>query len=362
MSGWVSAGRFGPHMSAAGGDEVKAVALYEWNVAVSAACFEAIHYVEVIVRNAIDRELRAFYGEDGRGIPWFLLPLVDRVPTQADKAFKDNIERVRRRLRDQHPRRETRDQILAGVDFGFWTALLHPENEELWRQALRRSFPHSSGRRKDVVVVLEKLRLFRNRLAHHDSLLAVDVLFHLDQMRQVLRWIDPRAEQWLLQVERVRAVHGRRPAGRQDVVVVAAKDAWPVYLDLHAYICQAGRSFQAVRHLGFYADREIKPELPQIRRRLDNVDWSASEVDRLRATGRPDDGRLATIIADSRRAGWTDGRYQVFELSSPGDADHVTLPAAVPHLVRGRGSAYTQGHRYVSLEALRSAGTTADLR
>ncbi len=141
--------------------------MYEWNAALAAACFEAFHYVEVIVRNAVDREMRTYYSEAQRLIPWFLLPIVGK----HQATFSESIEKVRRRLRDQNRERETRDQIIAGVDFGFWTALLHSENEELWRHALYKAFPYSSGKRKDVVAVLEALRIFRNRLAHHDSLL-----------------------------------------------------------------------------------------------------------------------------------------------------------------------------------------------
>jgi hypothetical protein len=145
--------------------------LYRWNVAVSAACFEAFHYVEVVVRNAMDREMQIHRHEAQSRIPWFLLPVVSK----NQSSFDESIKKVRQRLRDQHQSRETRDQIVAGTDFGFWTALLHSENEELWRSALHKAFPGSSGKRKDVVAVLEALRVFRNRLAHHDSLLAVDV-------------------------------------------------------------------------------------------------------------------------------------------------------------------------------------------
>ena len=266
----VSTGRFRAYLSAAGDDRERAVALYRWNVAVSAACFEAFHYVEVVVRNSMDREMQIHRQEEQSRIPWFLVPVVGK----HQSSFDDSIERVRRRLRDQHHSRETRDQIVAGTDFGFWTALLHSENEELWRSALHKAFPGSSGKRKDVVAVLEALRVFRNRLAHHDSLLAVDVPFRFNQMLQVLRWVDPRAEQWLLAVERISEVLARRPLAPRDTVIVAARNAWPLYLEVGAYVCQAGRSFQSVEYLAFYADREIKAEVAEVRHRLDNVEWS----------------------------------------------------------------------------------------
>jgi hypothetical protein len=353
----VSPERFSSYLKAAGGDRDRAVALYEWNVSLAGACFEAFHYVEIIVRNAIDRELRTHFAEERRGIPWFLLP----APGKHQATFAESIERVRKRLRDQGPQRETRDQILAGVDFGFWTSLLHSENEELWRQALRKAFPHSSGKRKDVVAALEALRIFRNKLAHHDSLLAVDVSFKLAQMRDVLRWVDPDGEQWLAGKERIAEINAARPLARPDTVVVAAKDAWPLYLAVGAYLCQAGRAFPPVNYLAFYADKEIKPEVARILRRLDNVDWTQAEANRLQGSTDPGDHRLALLITQTRALGWREGRYQVFDLTMQGQPGHATLPSAIRHTASGKGSAFTQGQRYVVREALTEAATTADL-
>lgn len=153
-----------------------------------------------------------------------------------------------------------------------------------------------------------------------------------------------------------------RPLRQRDTVIVAAKDAWPLYQALSAYVCQAGRSFQSVRYLAFYADREIKPEVALVCRRLDNVDWTDAEVKRLLASSAADDHRLARIITESRTRGWTEGRYQVFELTNPGEVGHLTLPGPIPHLARGRGSAFTQGQRYTQHEVLKRASSTEELQ
>ncbi|WP_433283639.1 hypothetical protein [Micromonospora sp. CA-244673] len=356
---WLSPGRFQTYLAAAGGDDSKACELYEWSAALTAASFEAFHYVEVVTRNTIDRVLREHLNEAERGIPWFLLPMGGRKETQ--ERIDRNVSEVRTRLRREHPRKETRDQIIAGLSFGFWVGLFGSEHEQLWRDALHRAFPHSSGKRHDVASALNALRVFRNRLAHHDSLLATDVPFRLTQMLDVVRWADPDAAAWLAANERVTEVHGRRPAARNDTVVVPARDAWGLYQSARAYVCQPGRSFQPVDHLAFYSQRQIHPEVPKILFRLDNVDWTAGEVNRLRTTGLTRDAQLADIIETSWKHGWTEGRYQVFGLSAPGSAGHLTLPAPVPHHARGRGSAFTQGQRYVVRDRLRRASSTADL-
>lgn len=356
---WISPGRFQPYLAAAGGDESKACQLYEWSAALTSASFEAFHYVEVVTRNAIDREMAQRFAEPARGIPWFLLPINGKRSVQ--ESIDRNVAEVRTRLRREHPSKETRDQIIAGLSFGFWVNLLGSEHEQLWREALHKAFPNSSGKRHDVASALNALRVFRNRLAHHDSLLATDVPFRLSQMIDVLRWADPDAAAWLAANERVTEVHGRRPAARNDTVVIPARDAWGLYQAVRAYVCQAGRSFQPVEYMAFYSQRQIHPEVPRILFRLDNVDWTLGEVNRLRGTGQARDSQLADIIETSWKHGWTEGRYQVFGLSAPGAAGHLTLPSPVPHPGRGRGSAFTQGQRYVVRDRLRRASSTADL-
>ncbi|MBP2323926.1 hypothetical protein JOF56_004311 [Kibdelosporangium banguiense] len=112
--------------------------------------------------------------------------------------------------------------------------------------------------------------------------------------------------------------------------------------------------------MAFYADREIKPDIPAVVHRRDNVEWTCEEAARLRASADRFDRKIATVIGTSV-ATWTDGRYQVFLLTPRGHPDHRELRAALPHQASGRGSAFVRSQRYVSLHALETATTTADL-
>lgn len=355
---WISAERFESYLRHAGGDPGTACVWYEWAAELTSASFELVQYVEVMLRNAIDEQLRLHCDENRSCIPWFLTPL------SADKKSQEEIDRtveaVRIRLRKKHARMDTRDQIVAGLSFGFWAELLNSRQENLWRSATHKAFPHSSGRRSDVAAKVFALRVFRNRLAHHDSLLALDVRFHVDQMIEVAGWIDPDAAAWLRSVERVSAVHARRPAARMDTVVVAGDRAWPLYQKVHAYVCQAGRVFEPVEHLAFYAGRAIQPEIAVIRERLDNVDWGVVESRRLRAAGDARSEWIADVIDRSRADGWTEGRYQLFLLSAPGERGHHTRSAAIPH-PRAAGRAFTLGQRYAVKQQLVAAAGTEDL-
>jgi len=49
----------------------------------------------------------------------------------------------------------------------------------------------------------------------------------------------------------------------KDVVVVAARLAWPEYLKLHAYVCQPNRAFQQVKYRAFYSEGRSRQPCPQ---------------------------------------------------------------------------------------------------
>lgn len=320
----------------------------------SAAAFETVAHLEVLLRNAIDAALADHYAENSRGIPWFLCqPPVNEETTSAVAIVRDRLRPLGR---------DTRHQIVAGLSFGFWSGMLGRRYEDLWRSALHRAFPGSGGARKQVASEVEAVRKFRNRLAHHDSMLNVDVPFEMRRVLQVAAFIDSEAATWLQRVDRSTQVYAERPASAIDTVVVPARDAWPFYQQHFAYICQQGRWFQPVDRIAFYADQEIKPDVPRITARRDAVAWNEREQKRLAASDDRIDRKIAAIMAGARASGWPDGTYQVFVLSRPGDPEHRTLADSIAHQTNGRGSAFVQRQRYVSLHSLQIASTTGDLR
>lgn len=51
-------------------DQQRAMALYEWNAAISAAFWESLSYLEVALSNAIDRQMQAIHVRKGRPGHW----------------------------------------------------------------------------------------------------------------------------------------------------------------------------------------------------------------------------------------------------------------------------------------------------
>ena len=148
-----------------------------------------------------------------------------------------------------------------------------------------------------------------------------------------------------------------------DVVVVAARFAYPEYLDRSLYICQAERAFRGgLTHMAFYANGAIQVHVPRIHYREDLVTFTDGEAKR-RATGSDADKLIAAAIESDLQFGPREEgkQYQVFLLSAPNAPETVKLANAIVNdtvAESGRPWAWTMSQRYVSLFGLTQPGVT----
>ncbi len=143
-----------------------------------------------------------------------------------------------------------------------------------------------------------------------------------------------------------------------EVVVVPAARAWPEYLKFSAYVCQPNRTFQQVDYMAFYADGAIQPKIPII---LDVVHAVAFEPD---SSGVSQE--VAHLIREMLKESVRERGvlHKVFLLSPSTDSRTITLSGPVTNDLTsstGRGIAFTQNQRYVSLSRLQAAKHTSEL-
>lgn len=153
------------------------LALYEWNSDVASAALHDLGHLEVGLRNAYDRALLQHPLLEGR----------DWLTTEAcETLFAPHRARRRGRIVDKNetPRRAVYDarrfsgfedkgaprgKCIAELSFGFWTYLTDDLHEKsLWVPALHAAFVAETDR-KALHSTLTRLRKFRNRVAHHES-------------------------------------------------------------------------------------------------------------------------------------------------------------------------------------------------
>ena len=196
--------RLARYLNEAGGNQIAAMALYEWNMAASEAFYSPLQNLEIVLRNTLGNALRQQYGAHWYlhgGVPPLLYPLPDMLNAA-------RTELTRRGIPFEHGR------ILAELNFGFWAGVLSSRYETpLWRPIFHGAFvnrpPHF--KRKDVHEPVERLRKFRNRIAHHEPIHDRNLASDYAEILTIVSWISPYMTTWIDETNRVADVLSARP-------------------------------------------------------------------------------------------------------------------------------------------------------
>lgn len=203
---WISEARYSPYLEAAGGDGAHALRLYAWNARISAVAFEILHHAEVILRNAIDSQFAPVDSSLPARECWLGDPAL--LSEGSRRRVRDTVGRI---TREGKP--PTRGRVVAGLPFGFWRALFDKRYDALWVSHLHGAFPHGSGERAEIAALMSRLVPFRNRLAHHESVIHHRVGQYCDELLVLIGLIDPLAGEWVRGMSRVDEVLRMSPLG-----------------------------------------------------------------------------------------------------------------------------------------------------
>lgn len=207
--------RLAPYLAESEDDVGQALRLYDWNVELSGAVYEVLHRFEVVLRNAIDQQLRAWNSTEvspltgmAYGGDWLLdpAPLLRRLTA---RALAEAAPRARRAITSRGDRTILHADVLAQTSFGTWRFLLpdsDPGRQHIWENAVSRAFEHlpPDVRGADVTRAVDRAYRLRNRVAHLEPLLDVRrVRAQVEAAYQVAGWIDPELRSWLTSTQRV---------------------------------------------------------------------------------------------------------------------------------------------------------------
>lgn len=201
----LSVQRLSTYVHACTGRLDDAVALYRWNTAVSGAIWEDLGHLEVMLRNALDRQLRRRHDSRGRTGTWLNDPAGElQVRTRAE------ITTARDRVR-QKGKAVTHDQVMSELSFGFWRYLISRRHQVLWPD-LASGFAYAPNRALQTVErPLVRLYDLRNRLAHHQRVFSRPLPALHQDLVQLASWISPVASALIVADSRVGAVLLTRP-------------------------------------------------------------------------------------------------------------------------------------------------------
>jgi hypothetical protein len=221
--------RFSVYLDVVGGLDVQAALdLYIWNLRLGAMFYGALAILEVALRNALHVQLSICYKEAWFNDPAFLqmAQSVLSAPRLANEAggkrsshsptdlltdISKVSDRVTRDLNNRaggnlaSPAVPTVHDIIAALDFGYWTSLLNRDlDKPLFSKGLYKAFPNFANRgvkknpaRGDVAGPLNEIRKFRNRLMHFEPIFKEDAPSRLQSIINVCSWIDPYTSSWI---------------------------------------------------------------------------------------------------------------------------------------------------------------------
>lgn len=181
----ISADRFSTYRRWAGQNDALAKQLYTFNGQLSAALYGPLHMLEVALRNVADRQLVV-----RRGANWMDDPATLTVHYQQNCVVKAREQLTRDRKAGTH------SQMVAELNFGFWSSLFGRRSHHLWG-ILRPIFQTGGLHRQTINLQLEDFRALRNRVAHYEPILALPLAQRYADITTLTGWLSPSAAAWI---------------------------------------------------------------------------------------------------------------------------------------------------------------------
>ena len=196
--------RFGAYLAKSGGNEGYALALYLYNARVAKAFMYPLGVVEITLRNAIDALFVARFGP-----AWHLdAGLRDHTLTPEGLSTLDKaIARAGQGA--------ARSDVVAELTFDFWSNLLRPDYGQLWRTSINIVFPNIAPgiTRHDVQSMAKEINRFRNRVAHHEPVLDLNITDIHAKIVQLVGLRCTETAAWLKHHSTLSAIIRTRPRG-----------------------------------------------------------------------------------------------------------------------------------------------------
>lgn len=204
MQAHLSAERLARYVNDCNGDQVAAMALYEWNMAVAEAFYGPLQSLEVMLRNSLGGKLEQQFGPT-----WYLAGQVPALRHPQPSQLQDALDKLAKRgTAPNH------GLVLAELNFGFWSGILSRKYEtDLWRPLFRHCFAHGPSKlvRDDVHKRVEQLRLFRNRIAHHEPIYNRNLACDYAVILELAAWLSPFMSTWIDETSRVQLLLADKP-------------------------------------------------------------------------------------------------------------------------------------------------------
>ncbi len=183
MKASLSGPRFARYLSAVGGDDRNALALYQWNALISQSLYVYIQCWEICLRNKVDGFLRWKYS--------------DKWPYDQGRAVRNLQANDRKRLQETVSRQGSQrgytpvstDAIVADLSAGFWVSQLSSSYAVpyAWNYNIVRIFPNDKALDMRLAwQICDRTLNLRNRIAHHEPIYHLDLQRNYDDLQRIV--------------------------------------------------------------------------------------------------------------------------------------------------------------------------------
>ena len=200
----LSPARLTPYMRIAGQDRKFAIQLYLWNSRLSKAFLFPLNVAEVTVRNSIHKAFTHQFGTPN----WVFNPPFQQTP-QSVRSHQTAHTRLLAGRRPGAPP-ATADDLIAALNFDFWSNLFRWEYDPLWTLPglLNATFPNlpAGETRVGVQNRVQRVNTFRNRIAHHEPIHRARHRDYHDAILDLIGLVNTNACDWTEACSTVMAV------------------------------------------------------------------------------------------------------------------------------------------------------------
>ena len=192
ISKTISHPRLGRYLPAAKGDIQYALRLYMWNARLCQEFYIPTQLTEIAFRNALAQGLEKRFGEN-----WHTAAgLVSGLPLR----MQNELKRAKTSEFKNHGTNMTSGHIVSAMSLGFWVHLVSANPRQyIWKGNVRLLFPHLPAHIQDADIhtKIDKLRKFRNRIAHHTAVFDRKPVKQYQNIQDIISWICPETF-WLM--------------------------------------------------------------------------------------------------------------------------------------------------------------------
>lgn len=193
--------RFATYLGKAGGNESYAIALYLYNSRLAKSFLFPLSVAEITLRNAVNRVLVEKYGDNWHQNCDFR----DNVLTEESLR---SLDRAINRVQGMD-----RGRVIAELTFDFWSNLFRVEYSNFWRTKANIAFPNlARGEgRQEIQTLVKKINRLRNRVAHHEPILDVNVPEHHSRIIELTKLRCGITADWMKHHSTINLVIRSRP-------------------------------------------------------------------------------------------------------------------------------------------------------